>query len=108
MTTAKTVPVDTEECEISSEGVVEDGVELLEEYVAEGMLTREEGKLPVRQVASSDNPTMSTLELPPDRPSESTMSNMSEVPAATSTIQSNEVDPLGGCNINESPPGTMA
>lgn len=75
------------------------------EVEAEGGLDTEVGTLPVRQVASSERPTVFTWELPPWRPLESVMRKTTDVPEAMSAIQSKEVGPTGAFNMKESPAG---
>jgi len=73
--------------------------------VAEGALLVVEGERPVKQLLSSEEPTITISELPPVRPSASNMKNTIDVPRATLDSQVKEACPTGGVRITISPPG---
>ena len=64
--------------------------------LGDGAFDTEDGEFALRQDVSPDIATVLMSELPPVRPFESVMANITEVPAATSAIHSNEVGPTLG------------
>lgn len=75
--------------------------------VAVELVAVDEGETPLRQALSSVIPTVLTSEVPPLRPTASTMVNSKDVPAATLTFQANDPDPIGGLRMNDVPPGIV-
>lgn len=67
----------------------------------------EEGERPFRHDRSSESATTLTSELPPCRPSASTIMNRIEVPCSTFVVQENWETPAGGCRTKGLPDGIM-
>jgi hypothetical protein len=67
----------------------------------------EDGEALLRHVMSSVIPTVLTSEVPPLRPTASTIVNNNDVPAATLAVQLKVVDPMGGWRTNDVPPGIV-
>ena len=69
--------------------------------------TVEEGDRLLRQLLSSEAPTVLISELPPLRPTASTIKNIIDVPWATLAFQANDPDANGRLRTTEVPPGTI-
>lgn len=83
----------------------EDVMDEAADAVAEGTADRDDGEFALRQLVSSVLPTVTTSELPPCRPFESVIIHVMFVPADTSAIHSNEVEPVGALRMNVCPLG---